>query len=67
MKDQYVGDINDYRKHALLRALQQGGLNVGVCWMLAPPDECTDGRKLGYLTQPDRFRGYDPSLFDILG
>ncbi len=35
MKHQYVGDINDYRKYALLRALSAGGANrIGVCWML---------------------------------
>ena len=37
MKHQYVGDINDYRKYALLRALSAGGANrIGVCWMLTP-------------------------------
>jgi hypothetical protein len=47
VKDQYVGDINDYRKYALLRALSSGGANrVGVCWMLTPPDGGMDGGKL---------------------
>jgi hypothetical protein len=37
VKHQYVGDINDYRKYALLRALSAGGANrIGVCWMLTP-------------------------------
>lgn len=35
MKHQYVGDINNYRKYALLRALSADGANrIGVCWML---------------------------------
>lgn len=39
VKHQYVGDINDYRKYALLRALSAGGANrIGVCWMLTPDD-----------------------------
>ncbi|MGB3900116.1 MAG: hypothetical protein WA973_16385 [Mesorhizobium sp.] len=67
MKHQYVGDISDYRKYALLRALSSGGANrVGVCWMLTPDDGGTDGGKLAYLQQPDRHRCFDPALFDIL-
>ena len=67
MKHQYVGDINDYRKYALLRALSLGGANrIGVCWMLTPDDGGKDGNKLTYLDQPDRHRYFDPELFDIL-
>lgn len=67
MKHQYVGDINDYRKYALLRALSARGANrVGVCWMLTPDDGSVDGNKLAYLGQPERFRHFDPELFDIL-
>ncbi len=67
MKHQYVGDINDYRKYALLRALSAGGANrIGVCWMLTPDDGGADGGKLAYLGQPDRHRRFDPELFDIL-
>jgi hypothetical protein len=67
MKEQYVGDINDYRKYALLRALSAGGINrVGVCWMLTPSDGSSDGSKLAYLSQPDRYRSFDSELFEIL-
>lgn len=67
VKHQYVGDINDYRKYALLRALSAGGANrIGVCWMLTPDDGGTDGSKLSYLKQPERHRHFDPELFDIL-
>ncbi|GLR55257.1 hypothetical protein KYK30_09820 [Shinella yambaruensis] len=67
MKDQYVGDINDYRKYALLRALSSGGANhIGVCWMLTLSDGRSDGNKLTYLQQPERHRHVDPELFDIL-
>jgi hypothetical protein len=35
MKDQYVGDINDFEKYAILRALQGASqLPLVVCWML---------------------------------
>lgn len=67
MKHQYVGDINDYRKYALLRALAAGGLNrIGICWMLTPSVENSDGNKLGYLQQPEKHRRHDPELFDLL-
>ncbi len=67
VKDQYVGDINDYRKYTLLRALAAGGANkIGVCWMLTPSDGSSDGQKLAYLSQPERYRQFDPVLFDIL-
>jgi hypothetical protein len=37
MKVQYFGDVNDYRKFALLRLLaSKGGFKIGVCWMLIP-------------------------------
>ena len=39
MKDQYFGDISDYRKYGILRALRskvQGTLLVA--WMLTPDD-----------------------------
>ena len=40
MKNQYFGDVNDYRKYGLLRLLAHAGLKIGVCWMLTE-----DGRK----------------------
>ncbi len=67
MKNQYFGDINDYFKYALLRALSgRGELRTLVAWMLTPEDGGADGRKLGYLSQPARYRGLDPELFDFL-
>lgn len=67
MKNQYVGDINDYRKYGLLRVLSgDGEISSGVCWMLTPSDGRTDGQFLRYLDQPARWRSYDPDLFDHL-
>ena len=52
LKDQYVGDINDYRKYALLRALSADGANrLGVCWMLTESDGGNHGSWLGYMEQ----------------
>lgn len=67
MKEQYLGDVSDYRKYALLRALTaKTGLSLGVCWMLTPDDGRNDGNKLDYLNEPDIWRPHDPPVFDLL-
>lgn len=67
MKHQYFGDVNDYRKYGLLRLLaSEGGLRLGISWMLTPADGRADGGKIGYLDQPGRWRHFDPDLFDHL-
>jgi hypothetical protein len=67
MKNQYLGDVNDYRKYGLLRALTGGGkLALALCWMLTPDDGRTDGRFTAYLAQPEKWRHYDAALYDHL-
>jgi hypothetical protein len=67
MKVQYFGDVNDFRKYALLRTLAEiGRFRVGVCWMLTVADGSGHGDNRGYLRQVDRWRPYDPALFDAL-
>jgi crotonobetainyl-CoA:carnitine CoA-transferase CaiB-like acyl-CoA transferase len=67
MKNQYFGDINDYRKYGLLRCLSgQGVLRTAICWMLTPDDDRGDGGRTGYLHEPGKWRAYDPPLFDSL-
>jgi len=67
MKDQYFGDVNDFRKYGLLRALAGPNcLRIGVCWMLTPADGRTDGEFLAYLGQPKKYRHRDSALFDWL-
>jgi hypothetical protein len=64
MKNQYFGDVNDYRKYGLLRCLWSGGVgNLLVAWMLTPDDGGRDGGFRTYLNDPDRWRKYDPDLF----
>jgi hypothetical protein len=68
MKDQYAGDVNDFWKYAIIRALGSAWPGrLRVCWMLTAPDERADGRHLTYLEEPLRFRAVDPELFDQLG
>jgi hypothetical protein len=66
VKNQYFGDINDYRKYGLLRALCADELSLAVCWMLTADDGSADGRRLEYLDEPNRYRPSDPTLFDFL-
>ena len=49
MKNQYVGDIGDYGKYALLRSLIAKGYSMGVNWYLTPNDDKTDGKFIDYL------------------
>jgi hypothetical protein len=67
MKDQYFGDVSDYRKYALLRLLALPvEMRLGICWMLTESDDRSDGQFLAYLDQPESYRHYDPVLFDWL-
>ena len=66
MQDRYTGDIGDYIKYALLRALSPG-LKLGVAWYLYPDeDHNSDGKHVQYLEDPQRWRHLDPELFDAL-
>jgi hypothetical protein len=67
MKNQYFGDINDYRKYGLLRAITAtSGLRLGVCWLLTANDDRPDGEFRRYLEEPERWRSYDPELYAAL-
>jgi hypothetical protein len=67
MKNQYFGDINDYRKYGLLRLLIQAtGLQLGVCWLLTADDDRPDGEFRSYLYEPDRWGHHDPELYASL-
>ncbi|HEX9793969.1 MAG TPA: hypothetical protein VGC54_08300 [Planctomycetota bacterium] len=64
MKNQYFGDINDYRKYGLLRALQSSGDgSLLVAWMLTPDDGGRDGGFRSYLDAPETWANHDPDLF----
>ena len=67
MKNQYFGDINDYRKYGLIRLLAGAGeMRTGVCWMLTPDDTKTDGKFTEYLDKPKKFKDFDPDLYEFL-
>jgi len=67
MKDQYFGDINDYRKYGLLRSIiRASGFRLLVAWMLTPDDGSTDGKFISYLKHSSKWSGHDPALFQKL-
>ena len=67
MKNKYFGDINDYKKYGLLRALTGvGEIMTTVCWVLTEDDDSSDGRRIRYLEQPEKWRYHDPEVFDHL-
>ena len=67
MKNQYFGDVNDYRKYGLLRALQSNGrTTLLVAWMLTPDDGGRDGGFRSYLDSPAMWAQCDHHLFSGL-
>lgn len=68
MKDQFFGDINDYRKYGLLRSLvgKERDVTLGVCWMLTPKDSSGHGGKTDYLDDEAMWKEYDYDLFKAL-
>ncbi|HVO55962.1 MAG TPA: hypothetical protein VMT37_16250 [Solirubrobacterales bacterium] len=65
MKNQYVGDQNDFAKYLLLRLCAQVFEEIIVAWMLTEDDGLGDGSKIGYLDLHE-WREYDPVLLDGL-
>lgn len=63
MQDRYTGDIGDFSKLGILRALQASGLSIGLNWYLTPDETHNgDGRHIRYLEQ-DEFRTCDERLW----
>ena len=66
MQDRYVGDIGDFAKYGLLRALCEGR-QLGVAWYLRLDETHNDhSMQIGYLCRPEVWRHLDPELFDAL-
>ena len=75
MQHHFVGDVGDFGKYGLLRALtgewpaSEPRLTLGVVWYLpsGAVGSAADGQKLSYLRQPERFESCDPKLYYALG
>ena len=72
MQDRYAGDIGDFGKIGLLRALQSQGLSVAVNWYLVEvmdSEKNADGtfkQEDGKYLIPDKLKLCDPTLAEIL-
>ena len=67
MQNRYSGDIGDFSKLGLLRALIPCGLPIGINWYLVPDEtHNSDGRHVKYL-EKDAFRKCDERLWHELG
>lgn len=65
LQDRYAGDVGDFVKLGLLRALSPGR-RLGVAWYRFPDEgHNTDGRHVGYLKRAE-LRALDPVLLDHL-
>ena len=77
MKNQYFGDVNDFRKYGLLRTLtgcidsqqtKKSELTLAVCWMLTPDDNTPHGNRTDYLKLPlpNIYSNLDYNLFSYI-
>jgi hypothetical protein len=76
MKNQFFGDVNDFRKYGLLRVLtgctdskndyNNVELTLAVCWMLTTNDDSSHGGKTSYLSIqiPNIYSNLDYYLFN---
>ena len=66
MQNRYVGDVGDFVKYGLLRAIR-GTKRLGVAWYLHPDvGPSGHGSLIDYLGHPCEWRKLDPELFDAL-
>ena len=66
MQDRYVGDVGDFAKYGLLRAIR-GRKRLGIAWYLHPDaGPAGDGNHTTYLRRREGWRHLDPELFDTL-
>lgn len=66
MQDRYAGDVGDFVKLGLLRAISPVW-QLGVAWYRYPDESHNgDGRHITYLDQPQRYEHLDPVLFSHL-
>ena len=69
MQDNYIGDIGDYGKYGFLREVCAEGLSLFVNWYRVIPTKKgkqDDGKFISYLLNPQKYRTYDPDLFDAI-
>ena len=66
MQDRYAGDVGDYGKFGLLKALEQQGLHMGVNWYLTAPALAERHHEDGRHRIKEKYFSCDPELAEIL-
>jgi hypothetical protein len=69
MKNQYAGDLHDFRKLGILRILANFYEKIGVCWLLTDNDERDDGEFRKYLNDKNhnsKYKKFDEELYEKL-
>lgn len=66
MQNRYVGDIGDYVKYAILRALSPDQRLGVIWWLFQDENHNKDGSHRKYLERPNEWRHFDSELFDEL-
>ena len=63
MQDRYTGDLGDFSKLGILRALRETGLSIGVNWYLTPDENHNrDGCHVKYL-ELEKYKSCDEELW----
>ena len=71
MRDDFVGNIGDYGKYGLMRALtgvyprQKSRLSLGIIWYRTDRERSQSGY-LDYLGQEDEYEDCDRDLFSVM-
>ena len=65
MQNRYVGDIGDFVKYGLLRALAEN-YKLGVAWYLFPDENRKGKQQIKYLEHPEEWAYLDKKLFKYI-
>ena len=66
MQDRYAGDIGDFGKFGLLRAICREGFRVGINWYYAEPMARESMNRDGEIDIPETYSVCDPGLYEAL-
>lgn len=62
MQDRYAGDIGDFGKFGLLKAIERQGLSIGINWYLTNPEGREKLQRDGGYTISDKYFSCDQEL-----
>ncbi len=66
MRNQYAGDLHDYRKLTLLRLMASHYKKIRVVWLLTENDNRNHGENREYLKDERNYKNFDEKLYECL-